>query len=104
VTLEGATANGSEHNPYVVIIDGEQVLKYPIPREGATSPDKKIQELTSRELVAGQAEFNRLIRDERRRQAAAAALVDRRRADTTCRLARSAPGLRRAAALAAQGG
>jgi lipopolysaccharide export system permease protein len=52
----------------------DTILEIPIPDNSAAIQEKRIQERTTGELVAEQAEFRRLIEEERLRQASAAGL------------------------------
>jgi lipopolysaccharide export system permease protein len=72
VYLENAEISGGSRHDDVVIINN-RILEIDIPDKSDAGLDKRIQELTTREMVRGEAECRRLLARERRRQAILAA-------------------------------
>jgi lipopolysaccharide export system permease protein len=73
IYLEGATISGGHQSEDVVLINGEELV-FDIPDKNNQGYEKRIQEWTTPEMVAEQANLLRKIRRERKRQAMIAAL------------------------------
>lgn len=73
VYLEGSEIKNSGKSDDVFIVNGKY-FDMPIPEKTKTGAEKRIQEWTSRELTAEQADYRRKIGRERKRQAIDAAL------------------------------
>ncbi len=74
VELEDSETNGGESRPFLVWVNGKNMLEYPLPKDGSYKLEKRIQELTNSEMTAQQAELLEKIRTERQLQAVSAAL------------------------------
>ncbi|GIW87314.1 MAG: permease [Isosphaeraceae bacterium] len=73
VTLVDAETTGQSERPFLFWMNGRRVLQYPFPKP-PDGPDKRVQEMTGRELVQAQLGLIDKITNERKRQAITAAL------------------------------
>jgi lipopolysaccharide export system permease protein len=63
VLLESATVSGGGSKPFLLLVNNQQMLKYPIPKDSRITLEKKYQEMTSGELDAEKGRLDKLIRD-----------------------------------------
>lgn len=76
VTLHDAVSEGGDTRPFIFLIDGQQILEYPIPDRSKSNLDSqiKIQEKTNTAMAAEQVELLDKIGKERKRRAYEAGL------------------------------
>ena len=75
VELEDSETTGTQdEHMFLFWINGRRILEFPLPNDGPMKVDKKIQQMTSPEMVDEQLELLVKIENEQKRQAIAAAM------------------------------
>ena len=75
VELEDSETTGTkEEHMFLFWINGRRILEFPLPNDGPLKSEKKIQQMTSAEIVEEQANLVVKIENEQKRQAIAAAM------------------------------